>query len=228
MKILKLSAFAVFSWCLAISPAQAAPRAIAAMAAGATTYSFFVLDTKRLNGRTAAQVQNELQQQLDVNGTGLTACWVAGDLNTTNINCGNGAMRLGNTELYTYNLETNLAGVAFTLDRAVREADIANFITPNGTVAGDTTGRVVRIRFKQRAAQFGLLVDAGAAAAPSANSIQFIVNRQTISGQTLVPGTANFVGVEDPQGFTEVTIVASGTPRSWIGNEFAFVPLANF
>ncbi|MFZ2407421.1 MAG: hypothetical protein WAW41_19975 [Methylobacter sp.] len=226
MRILKLFSLAVL-WFWLGSPAQAAPRAISVMAGGATTYSFFMVDAKRLNGRTVAQLQNELQQQLDSNSTGLTACWVTGDLNATNINCGNGAMRFGNTELYTYNLETNIAGVAFVLDRAIREAQGANFISPNVTVPGDTTGRVVRIHFNRRVAQFGMLVDAGAATAPSVNAIQFIVNQQTIPIQPLVPGTANFVGVEDPQGFSDVTIIASGTPRAWIADQFSYVPLAS-
>lgn len=211
------------------SPAQAAPRAISTMGAAATTYSFFIVDNRKISGgRTVAQVQNELQQQLDTNNTGLTACWVTGDLNATNINCGAGAMRFGNAELYTYNLETNIPGVPFATDKAIREAQGANFISPNGAVLGDTTGREVRIHFNQRVAQFGMLVDSGAAASPSVNSIQFIVNQQSVSVQTLVPGTVNFAGVEDPNGFTDVTIISSGTPRSWIGDQFAFVPLAAF
>lgn len=228
MNRLKLFSTAVLLWVWLCTPAQAAPRAITAMAGGATTYSFFMVDAKRISGgRTVAQLQTELQQQLDANSTGLTACWVTGDLNVTNINCGNGAMRFGNTELYTYNLETNIAGVAFVLDRAIREAQGANFISPNLTVPGDTTGRTVRIHFNRRVAQFGMLVDAGAATAPSVNAIQFIVNRQTIPLQTLVPGTATFVGVGDPQGFTDVTIISQGTPRAWIADQFSYVPLAS-
>lgn len=227
MRILKLFILAVL-WVLLGSSSQAAPRGIPAMAAGATAYSFFVMDTKRLNGRTAETVQNELQQQLDANATGLTACWVAGDLNATNINCGNGALRFGNAELYTYNLETNIPGVPFVTDKAIREAQGANFVSPNGAVLGDIIGREVRIHFNQRVAQFGMVIDAGAAVAPSVNSVQFIVNQQPVSPQTLVPGTVNFAGVEDPNGFTDVTIISSGMPRSWIADRFAFVPLTAF
>ncbi|MGJ0483563.1 MAG: hypothetical protein ACR65R_03385 [Methylomicrobium sp.] len=227
MRILKLLLLAIM-WVLFGSYSHAAPRVISAMAGGATAYSFFVVDTKRLNGRTIQQVQNELQQQLDANATGLTACWVAGDLNATNINCGNGALRFGNTELYTYNLETNIPGVPFVTDKAIREAQGANFISPNGTVVGDTVGREVRIHFNQRVVQFGMLIDAGAAVAPSVNRVQFIVNRQPVSAQRLVPGVVNFAGVEDPNGFTDVTIISSGIPRSWIADQFSFVPLTAF
>ena len=227
MKILKLFALPVVCLWLG-SPAQAAPRVISAMAGAATTYSFFNVDANKLKGRTVAEVQNALQLQLD--SAGLTACWVTGDLNATNINCGNGAMRFGNTELYTYNLETRIPG--FPLDKemkvVIREAQGVNFISPNGTVLGDTTGRVVRIHFKQRVERFGMLVDAGAATAPSVNGIQFIVNRQSTPVQPLTAGAPQFVGVEDSAGFTDVTIVASGTPRAWIADQFAFVPLAAF
>ena len=137
-------------------------------------------------------------------------------------------MRFGNAELYTYNLETNIPGVPFALDRAIGEAQGVNFIAPNGTVLGDTKGRVVRIHFNRRVAQFGMLVDAGAAASPSVNGIQFIVNRQSTPVQTITAGAPQFVGVEDSAGFTDVTIVASGTPQSWIGDHFAYLPLVAF
>jgi hypothetical protein len=228
MKILKLFALPVVCLWLG-SPAQAAPKVISSMAGAATTYSFFQVDTNKLKGQTVAGVQAALQLQLD--SVGLTACWVTGDLNATNINCGNGAMRFGNTEFYTYNLETRIAG--FPLDKdmkvVIREAQGVNFISPNGlTVPGDTTGRVVRIHFNQRVARFGMLVDAGAATAPSVNGIQFIVNRQSTQVQPLTAGAPQFVGVEDSAGFTDVTIIASGTPRAWIADQFAFVPLAAF
>ncbi len=208
--------------------AQAAPKVISTLGIAATAYSFFTVDTNKLKGRTVLQVQTELQQQLDVNATGLTACWVAGDLNTTNINCGNGAMRFGNAELYTYNLETNIPGVPFALDKAVGEAQGTNFITPNGTVLGDSTGRVVRIHFNKRVAQFGMLVDGGVAASPTLNGIQFVVNQQTTPIRTITAGAPQFVGVEDSGGFTDVTIIASGTPRAWIADHFSFVPLSAF
>jgi hypothetical protein len=209
------------------SPSQAAPKMISSMTNAATTYSFFTVDAKKISGgRTVLQVQNELQQQLDTLGTGVTACWVTGDLNVTNINCGNGAMRFGNAELYTYNLETNIPGVPFALDKAIGEAQGANFIAPNGAVVGDTTGRVVRIHFNQRVARFGMLIDAGAATVPAVNGVQFIVNRQTTEVQPLTGGVPQFVGVEDNAGFTDITIIASGSPRAWIADQFAFVPLA--
>jgi hypothetical protein len=227
MKIIKFFALPVLYVCLG-SPVQAAPKVISAMVGAATTYSFFQVDTNKLKGRTVTDVQAALQLQLDT--AGLTACWVAGDLNATNINCGNGAMRFGNTEFYTYNLETRIAG--FPLDKTmqvvIREAQGVNFISPNGAVLGDTTGRVVRIHFKQRVARFGMLVDAGAATAPSVNGIQFFVNRQSTQVQPLTAGAPQFVGVEDSAGFTDVTIIASGTPRAWIADQFAFVPLAAF
>lgn len=204
----------------------AAPTVISTMTGTATAYAFFTVDTGKLNGRTVSAVQAELQQQLDTNGTGLTACWVTGDLNVTNLSCGNGAMRFGPSEMYTYNLETGIAGVPFAFDKAIGEAQGANFISPNGVIPGDEFGRVVRIHFKQRVAQFGMLIDSGLA--PSITGVQFIVNNQPTTIKPLQAGVVEFVGVEDKAGFNDVTIIPSGSNRGYIVDHFSYVLLANF
>jgi hypothetical protein len=244
MKNLKLVSLAVV--CAGLScQAQAAPNLISAMGNGATTYSLFIVDSAKAlkDGFTVPQVQTALQTELNLNTTApkLTACYVAGDLNITPVNCGNGAMQFRKADFYTYNIPSNIKTypMSKTLKPLFLETQGANFLssTTNAVgqiIPGDTTGRVVNVHFKQRVAQFGMLVDAGQAGAPSVSGIQFLVNRQTTSKQMLTGGIPNFVGVEDAAGFTDVTILTSGEigstteARAWIADHFSFVPLAAF
>ncbi|MFI3184707.1 MAG: hypothetical protein QX198_01865 [Methylococcaceae bacterium] len=253
MKKLKRLSLAVV--CAGLSlPAQASPKLISAMGAGATTYSFFTLQARALPlGVIASTVQNLLQAELTRSPIlpALTACWVTGDLNETPVNCGNGAMQFGNADLYTYNgassipafpvSKTAVVGTvpkkSTTLDKLILTSKGANFVVGTIGVAnsGDATGRVVNVHFNQRVAQFGMLVDAGQAAAPSIKGMQFFVNRQTTPVTTLSGDVPVFVGVEDSAGFTDITIIASGEvgnptteTRSWIADQFSFLPLAAF
>ena len=244
MKNLKLISLAVVCAGLS-SQAQAAPTLISAMGNGATTYSMFVVDVAKAlkNGFTVAQAQIALQTELDLNTTApkLTACYVAGDLNITPVNCGNGEMQFRNADFYTYNIPSNIPiyPISKTLNPLFLKTQGANFLSSTTNAAGqiipgDTAGRVVNVHFKQRVAQFGMLVDAGQAGAPSVSGIQFLVNRQTTSKQMLTGGIPNFVGVEDAAGFADVTIITSGEigstteARAWIADHFSFVPLAAF
>ena len=244
MKNLKLIGLAVVCAGLS-SQAQAAPNLISAMGNGATTYSMFVVDVAKAlkAGFSVAQAQSALQTELDLNTTApkLTACYVAGDLNITPVNCGNGAIQFRNADFYTYNIPSNIKiyPMSKTLNPLFLETQGANFLssTTNAVgqiIPGDTIGRVVNVHFKQRVAQFGMLVDAGQAGAPSVSGIQFLVNRQTTQVQTLTGGVPTFAGVEDAAGFTDVTIITSGEigstteARAWIADHFSFVPLAAF
>jgi hypothetical protein len=244
MKNLKLVSLAVVCAGLS-SQAQAAPILISAMGNAATTYSLFIVDSAKAvkDGFTVAEVQFALQTELDLNTTApkLTACYVAGDLNITPVNCGNGAMQFRKADFYTYNIPSNIKTypMSKTLKPLFLETQGANFLssTTNAVgqiIPGDTTGRVVNVHFKQRVAQFGMLVDAGQAGAPSVSGIQFLVNRQTTQVQTLTGGVPTFAGVEDAAGFTDVTILTSGEigstteARAWIADHFSFVPLAAF
>jgi hypothetical protein len=216
-----------------MSSVDAAPIAIPAVRITPATkvYTFFTFDARKLSklGLTVQQEIDKLTQQListDPAVPSITPCPIATDLNVTGVSCGTGAIRLGTNELFTYNMETLLPPVPVKLDNGVSEQYGANFLSPNGTFPGDSTGRVVGIHFKQRMAQFGLMIDPGLAG--SVNGIQFIVNRQATPVQPIAAGVPQFVGVEDSAGFTDVTIIASGTPRAWIADQFSYLPLAAF
>jgi hypothetical protein len=222
--------FAVLTLYVGLSQGvQAAPVMVPALRSTADTYSLFYIDGARLRGGTSvAQEQAILTAQLAALTPPLKPCFATGDLNATNIRCGSGTtqMQLGISELFGYNLETLLTGVPITLDRGVRQLWFSNFLSPNGTIPGDAVGRLARIHFAGRMAQFGMLVDPGVNA--SLNSIQFIVNGQALPPQPLTSGVVQFVGVEDPQGFTDLTVIAGGVTRAFVADKLAFVPLANF
>jgi hypothetical protein len=62
------------------------------------------------------------------------------------------------------------------------------------------------------------------------DGIQFIVNGQATPVRDFTRetrGNIPFAGVEDPHGFTELTIISTGN-GSIIGDQFTIVPLANF
>lgn len=230
--------------------AEAAPININALSttAPATTYTFFkvTVDTAKFPAwKTATQVQTALQADLTTKN--LTACYIAGDLNTTGINCGNGAMQLATNEAYTYNIPIpalpafilpNITATAIdpksgksvtnSLANVLTLGQVSNFLASVGAATGDLTGRVINIHFKQRVAQFGMQVSAGQALAPSVTGIQFVVNHQTTPVKAVTGGIANFVGVEDKAGFTDLTIIASGSTRSWVADYLSFVPLSAF
>jgi hypothetical protein len=195
-------------------------------------YTFFTFDAQKLGKLrpplSVQQAKVRLDQQLlaDPATSNITACPITGDVNATNVTCGNGAIQFGGGEFFTYSLATDLPGIPLRLDNGVREQFGANFLSPNNPAPGDTTGRVVRIHFNKRMAQFGLMIDPGPGG--SVSGIQFIVNRQTTPVQALTPGIPQFVGVEDSAGFTDVTIIATGTVRAWVADQFSYLPLANF
>ena len=211
-------------------PVQAAPVMVPALRSTATTYSLFFVDGARLRGgvTAVATAKTALTAQLAALTPPLKPCFTTGDLNATNIRCGTGTsqMQLGISELFGYNLETLLVGVPFTLDRGVRQLMASNFLSPVLTTPGDGAGRIGRIHFTGRMAQFGMLVDPGLNA--SLNSIQFIVNGQALPPQPLTAGVVKFVGVEDTHGFTDLTVIAAGVSRAFVADQLAFVPLANF
>lgn len=208
---------------------QAAPVMVPSLRSTANTYSLFYIDGSRLRGGiSVAQEQVFITGQLAALTPPLKPCFASGDLNPTSIRCGTGTtqMQLGISEIFGYSLETLLQPAPIALDRGVKQLWFSNFLSPNGTMPGDSVGRNARIHFTGRMAQFGMLVDPGVFT--SLSSIQFIVNGKALAPTPLTAGVVQFVGVEDTQGFTDLTIIAAGVTRSFVADQLAFVPLANF
>ncbi len=225
-------------------PAMASPRLIgnADVKATKTSYSLFYAAPGKVL-LTTATVQNQLKQKLTAIGLSTTPCLIAADLNANNIVCGNGAIRLG-ADFFSFNSITNIAkpNLPFTAadkDSGLDSVSLEFGVNGRAPVLGQPNEavRMIKIRFNQRIAQFGLVVDPFIVSdSPDltegrvSDGLQFIVNGQATAVRDFtqeIRGNIPFVGVEDPHGFTEVTVISTGG-GSIIGDQFTIVPLTNF
>jgi hypothetical protein len=226
-------------------PLQAAPRLIAANAvkAGKTTFSFFYIDPAKVSLATAT-ARSTLQTRLNAAGQGITACFLTADLNASNINCGSGLMNLG-PDYFSYHNATyhpvptlpwTAADQDSGLDRSTVEYGVNARSATLVTQPTENT-RVFQVRFNRRIAQFGFHVDPfiqtdtpDLTEGRLVDGVQFVVNGQVTPVRDLTQelrGNTPFVGVEDPHGFTEVTVIATGG-GSLQGDRYTVLPLSNF
>jgi hypothetical protein len=245
MTIKKISQCIALVLCPALAhPAAAAPRLIgsADVKATKTAYSLFYADPKKVL-LSAQDLQTTLQARLDAAGEGRTACFIAGDLAVNNMTCGNGAIRFG-ADYFSFNSLTNMPLPLITFTDADKRSGLDKVtgefaVNARPTLVGQATEttRVIQIRFNQRMAQFGMIFDPFiVTTSPDltegrvSDGVQFIVNGQATPVRDFsqeLRGNLPFVGVEDPHGFTEVTVISSGG-GSIIGDMYTIVPLAKF
>ena len=229
-----ISSIAAAVACAFAVSAHAAPSAISQASPGATTYDFFVVKAKKLRG-TLAQGIADLAAA--VAPYGVTPCVIAADTNA-GISCGKPADPLFMLplpqEFFTYDLAFNFQDLppindrkGLNKDSAYNQVYAVNFLSPVGTIPGDTAGRnPVHVQFADPVTEFSMRVDGGQAISPASRAIQFIVNGVALDPQPLTPGTPIVVGVADPAGFTEVAIVAlGGDTNAFVASDFAFVPM---
>jgi hypothetical protein len=233
MRLFKFHVLMALTIGLVSATVEAVPVSIPTVRVTSTTkvYTLFTFDAVKLSkqGLSIQQAIIDLTQQLvsiDPAIPSITPCPIVADLNATGISCGGSAIQFGTNEFFTFNSPTNLPKITVKLLNGVRNQYGANARSPNGLIPGDPTGRVVRIHFNQRVAQFGLMIDPGVASTVS--GVQFLVNHQSTPVQQFTAGVPQFVGVEDSAGFTDVTIIPSGSPRTWVADQFSYLPLANF
>jgi hypothetical protein len=228
-----------------VLPAAAAPRLIGADAIRpqSTTFSLFFVDLVKV-GMTSTTAQATLNARLAAAGEGLTSCLLTGDVNANNINCGNGLMRLG-SDFFSTTIGNN--HVAPTINW-LPEDNVSNLdkTTIEYAVNGRSTlvntpmdaSRPFKIRFNKRIAQFGFVVDPFLFLDPTApldegrmlDGLQFIVNGQATPVRDFTNeqrGNVHFTGVEDPHGFTEVTVIGTGLGTIKL-DRYTIVPLNNF
>ena len=219
--------------CLA-STANAAPYAITQASPDAKTYSFFIIKAKKLRG-TYEQGVAALATALAPYG--VTPCIVSGDANGT-ISCGKPSqpdyMLPVPGEFFTYDLAFNFKDwppisdrKGLNKDSAYNQVYAVNFRQPVGTIPGDLAGRSpVRVQFADPVTEFSFMVDGGQAIAPASTAIQFVVNGVALEPQWLTPGTPVRLGVADPAGFTEVSVVPlGGQTQAFVADAFSFVPM---
>lgn len=225
-------------------PLTAAPRLIsdADLKTTKTSYSFFYADPRRVR-LTTATIEAQLTDRLRAAGLSTTPCLIPGDLNVNNLVCGGGAVRFG-ADFFAFNSLTNIPKPNLLFTRADQDSGLDRVSIEFG-VNGRTPvlnqpnemPRVIQIRFNRRMAQFGMVFDPFIVTdTPDlqegrvSDGVQFIVNGQATPVRDFTQqlrGEIPFVGVEDPNGFTELTIISTGG-GSIIGDQFTIVPLANF
>lgn len=231
--------------CTALAlPVAAAPRLIgdADLRVTKTSYSFFYADPSKVL-LTTATIQTQLQDRLIAAGLSTTPCLIPGDLNINNLVCGGGAIRFG-ADFFPFNSITNIPKPNLPFTAADKDSGLDKISIEFG-VNGRTPAlnqpneapRVVQIRFNKRIAQFGMVFDpyivtntVDLLEGRISDGVQFIVNGQATPVRDFTQetrGNIPFVGVEDPHGFTELTIISTGG-GSIIGDQFTIVPLANF
>lgn len=208
---------------------QAAPVMVPSLNSPAQTYAFFYTDEAALLKKRIDPVAFKQSVADQLAPLGVHPCWTAGDLNATNIRCGDpaaGQMQLGSNELFSYTLEALLPKDPITIpkDANLKQVFIANAVSAGGNITADVVGRVSGIHFTTRVAQFGMLVDPN-----SATTIQLIVNDHALPPQILTTGVPQFVAVEDPHGFSDVTVIAGGAlGQGFVADRLSFVPLSKF
>ena len=226
-------------------PVHAAPRLIQAaeVKAAKTTFSFYYINPAKVS-LTTAVARSTLQTRLNAAGQGITACFLAADLNASNINCGNGLMNLG-PDYFSYHNATHHTVPTLTWTQADADSGLDNTTIEYGVNARSVTlvnqptesTRVFQIRFNRRVAQFGFQVDPfmqidtpDPTEGRLVDGVQFIVNGQATAVRDLTQelrGNTPFVGVEDPHGFTEITVIGTGN-GSILADRYTVVPLSSF
>jgi hypothetical protein len=241
----KLTKTIAIALCSVITlPVAAAPRLIGDVDLRPlkTSYSFFYADPNKVL-LTTATVQTQLQERLIAAGLSTTPCLIPGDLNVNNLVCGSGAIRFG-ADFFSFNSITNIPkpNLPFTVadkDSGLDKVSIEFGVNGRSPAVNqpNETPRVVHIHFNKRIAQFGMVFDPYIVTdTPDplegriSDGIQFVVNGQSTPVRDLTQelrGNIPFVGVEDPHGFTDLTIISTGG-GSIIGDQFTIVPLTNF
>lgn len=235
----KLSTILACLSALAASPAPADPISlVGAMPAGSPQYSLFLIDASRLRDQTFAEAKAHLESQLAP--LGLLPSYVNTDLNATPIHCGK--MHFGVNQFYSYDRETQIPTVespptSLTLDRGVKNVFGVNFRTPEQITDPFDAGHVVHVHFDEPMRQFGMLVNATAAAGG-----MLIVDVLRFEAQTDVDGdglpetvaieramnvdTVEFVGIEVPTGFTDVTIIPlGGATQAYVADRYSYAAM---
>lgn len=201
-----------------------APSLITAKPTGGSTYALFFMNKKKIK-LTAAQEMAVLSSQLSVYG--ISPCRVTTDINGTPISCGAGLVSFGANQLYSYTTPINLVYLRNDSNRGIKQVYAANFLSPNGLIPGDSVGRPVHVHFNQPVTQFAMNIDSGQLDAPSIENVQFVVGAvgsQVSLTQALTPGTGQWVGVQAPNGITDLDVIGLGSTQAYSIDQFTVVP----
>ena len=204
-----------------------APVLMTSKPVGGFDYGLFYMDPKKFPlAASKTQALATLTSQLS--GHGISPCLVATDINFTPITCGNGLVSFGVNQMYTYTLPLNIVQLPIKFAQGIRQVFASNFRSPVGLIPGDSIGHTVHVHFNKPVMQFAMNIDSGQAVAPSIDSVQFVIGvgvNQVSVAHSLIPGTAEWVGVQTVGGITDLDVVATGSTQAFVIDQVVVVPL---
>ena len=192
----------------------------------ANTYALFVIDAKKIVKTTPAQALAALTTQLG--SYQIKPCTVPKDINATPITCGAAAVSFGLNQLFSNISPINLTHLPVVFNRGVKQVFAANFLSPDKNIVGDTTGRLVHVRFKTPVTDFAMQVDPGQLAGASVGSIKYWVvdklgARINSVEVPLTAGLPQWAGIHVPEGTTDIDIEAlDGATQAYTLDKLAY------
>ncbi len=192
---------------IVVPPVQQTGNIINYQPSGGTNFSLFWVNKARIQG-TVLQALASLNRQ--VSSIGITPCLVPTDVNATPISCGSGLVNFGINQLFSSSTAINLGSVPVRLPRGVKTVYGANFLSPKGTIAGDSTGRTVDISFSEPVAEFAMEFDPGQSLTSSITSVDFYDGNALLGSYTFNRGVKQWAGLQIPAGIQNLTIVPVG------------------
>ena len=203
-----------------------APVLMTSKPVGGFDYALFIIDPKKYPlAASKTQALATLTGQLS--GNGISPCLVATDINFTPITCGNGLVSLGVNQMYTYTLPINIVHLPIKFAAGIKQVFASNFRSPVGLIPGDSVGHTVHVHFNKPVMQFAMNIDSGQVVAPSIDNVQFVIGTgltQISISHSLIPGTAEWVGVQAAGGITDLDIVATGITNAFVIDQLVVVP----
>ena len=206
--------------------AFAAPTAITQPIIGAaSTFALFVVDAKKIKV-TPAQALATLTTQLG--SYQIKPCTVPKDINATPITCGAAAVSFGQNQMFSNISPINLTHLPVVFNRGVKQVFAANFLSPDKNIVGDTTGRLVHVRFKTPVTDFAMQVDPGLLTGASVGSIKYWVvdklgARINSVEVPLTAGLPQWAGIHVPEGTTDIDIEAlNGATQAYTLDQLAY------
>ena len=203
--------------------AGTAPSLILDKPAGGTTYGLFFINNKKIVSLASQELATLTSQ---VNAYGISPCLVSTDINGTPINCGAGLVSFGTNQLFSYITPINLSKLNINFNKGVKQVFGANFHSPQGLIPGDSVGRLVHVHFNQPVTQFAMNMDSGQALTPSVGEVQFVmgpVGSQVALTQPLMPGLAQWVGVQAPGGIQDLDVIGLGSVKAYAFDQVTVV-----
>jgi len=199
--ILSTSAFAV------TTPPTAITKPIIG---AASTFALFLIDAKKIRNTPAKELATLTSQ---LSSYQIKPCTVLKDINYTPITCGAAVVSFGLNQLFSNISPINFTHLPVVFNRGVKQVFAGNFLSPDKTIVGDTTGRLVHVRFKTVVTDFAMQVDAGQSTAASVDRLRYWTvdsagTRISSVEVSVTAGIPQWAGIHIPEGTQDIEIEA--------------------